>query len=138
MPRLILAVLLIASLSLLTACDGPGAVAPGETATHTGELASGDSTLVSGEFYDEYPLSGKSGGTYKITLTSEAFDPYIIVMSADGDWQREIDDSTEGDFNESVLEVTLPDSGRYAIAVTTFEPGESGAYTLTVENTGSK
>ncbi|NUP90948.1 MAG: PPC domain-containing protein [Candidatus Sumerlaeia bacterium] len=89
----------------------------------------GDFQLTSGEYYDEFTLQGQAGQTVTLTLTSTAFDPYLIVVHPDGQ-QTENDDMANGNLNSQVI-LTLPAAGQYRVLVTTYTPGEGGAYQLT-------
>lgn len=114
-----------------TAGDGDreGVIRPGETAA--GQLARGDGALRSGEYVDTWRLEGRAGARYTIRLTSSAFDPYLIVRGPNG--LSEENDDGEGGGTASRLAVTMPADGALLISATSYKPGESGAYALTVE-----
>ena len=110
----------------------PG-VAPEPTATEqTGTLSSSDETLQSGEYVDTYDVLVRDGQWLSIELLSTDFDPYLIVRSPTGT-QTDVDDSQKDNFSlsKSILEAT--ESGKWTIAVTTYEVGEAGTYTLIYE-----
>ncbi len=98
----------------------------------TGTLESGDRTLNSGELIDAYPVHLTAGQEIRIRLHSEAFDPYLILRMTGGE-PVENDDATEGDTQNSEIVFRAETEGQYAILVTTYTSGESGAYTLTIE-----
>ena len=99
----------------------------GNTARRVGgTLVSGDKTLQSGEFVDYYAFFGRRGQPLVVDLRSSAFDPYLILSMPGGE-QLDNDDY-EGDRSRSVIETTLPADGMYRVGVTTYQPGESGAY----------
>lgn len=110
-----------------TTNSGGGPLTPG--VPMSGVLTAGDSQLTSGEYFDEYALQGAAGQTLTLTLNSTAFDPYLIVVHPDGQ-QTENDDMAQGNVNSQVI-LALPSAGAYRVLVTTYAPGESGAYTLT-------
>ena len=51
----------------------------------TGTLAPGDQTLTSGEYSDRYEFTAGPGEAVSIDLTSNDFDPYLIVQTPDGE-----------------------------------------------------
>ena len=125
----------------LTAVDGAATLDPTVEAgnvsgpvrlgqTVSGDLRSGDSQLDTGEFIDVWTFDGRRGQRLDIRLTSSAFDPYLAVTGP-GDLS-EFNDDEGGDSIDSRLLVTLPADGEYHIAATSYAPGESGAYRLTV------
>lgn len=99
--------------------------------TMTGELAPGDTTLRSGEFVDSYRFQGQSGQRVVINMRSTAFDPYLILLSPSGA-QEDNDDISANDRNARI-EMTLAESGQYVIGATSYQPGERGAYVVTLE-----
>ena len=101
-----------------------------------GTLETGDRTLTSGEFTDPYPVRLRAGQQLHIRLHSNAFDPYLILKPPSGA-STENDDAATGDTDNAEIVFTADQGGQYAIIVTTYEPGESGAYTLTYEISGA-
>lgn len=99
-----------------------------------GQLAVGDTQLNSGEFIDYYTLQGGAGQRFRITVDSTAFDTWLMVRGAG--LSVDNDDRGQGDTN-SQLDVTLPRAGSFLIGVTSYQPGESGGYTLLVRADGS-
>jgi len=105
--------------------SSPGAAG---SARQTGTLAQGDTQLDSGEFSDAYTLSGRAGDQVDIRLTSSAFDTYLLMRGPDG--SSFDNDDAEGQGTNSQLTVTLPATGSYRLVVTSYKPGDSGAYVL--------
>ncbi len=99
-----------------------------------GTLATGDNQLTSGEYVDSFDLSGVSGEFLVVDLRSRDFDPYLILIAPSGE-QFENDDH-EGDATRSQLAMQLPESGDYRVLVTSYKPGESGSYALTIGGGG--
>lgn len=95
----------------------------------SGALESRDERLSSGEFADEYRFAGRRGQRVAIELGSEAFDTYAILIRPDGT-QVDNDDRGDGDATDSRIEIALPADGEYRILVTSYQPGERGAYRL--------
>lgn len=99
-----------------------------------GALATGDRTLRSGELVDPYPVRLRAGQTLTVRLHSSAFDPYLILKPPAGE-TVENDDAAPNDTENSEITFTADQEGQYAVMVTTYESGESGAYALTYEVT---
>ena len=66
-------------------------------------------------------------------MASVAFDPYVAI-NGPADFSDYNDDADETDRN-ALLSVRLPVAGTYRISATSFEPGERGAYSLTLATT---
>lgn len=111
----------------------PSSAAPSPSAgsrTQTGTLAQGDTTLRSGEYMDTYPMTFTPRSAVSIRLESSAFDTYLIVRTPSGG-QEDNDDLQPGVLNSGV-DIPVAEPGTYQIIVTSYRPGETGAYTLTV------
>ena len=107
----------------------PPAPAPSATQVNTsGRLQQGDTTLDSGEFFDNYTLQARAGQRLDIRLTSSEFDPYLIVRGP-GDALFENDDEGEGSTNARIDEIA-PATGTYRIVATSFQPDERGTYRI--------
>lgn len=101
----------------------------------SGSLSAGDDKLDSGEYVDVYPLTGASGDYVVIDLRATDFDPYLILLSPSKESFE--NDDHEGDAQRSQVAMELPESGEYLIGVTSYKPGETGAYELTVNTSGA-
>lgn len=133
----------------LTVAEAGGVVPPddGEGDGDTEPPAEGDALtpgslfegeLVEGEPFVLLPLEVSATSDLTITLTSEDFDPYLVLLEADGETLIAQDDDSAGDLN-SQIEIVL-EAGSYVIQVTSFtgivsnfEDGSVGTFTLTVE-----
>ncbi|MBX3429547.1 MAG: caspase family protein [Hyphomonadaceae bacterium] len=108
---------------------------PGQTfaagQTMNGELAPGDTTLRSGEFIDTYNFQGQAGQRVTIDMRSTALDPYLILLAPSGA-QEDNDDISAEDRNARI-ETTLSETGNYRIGATSYQPGEQGAYVVTLQ-----
>jgi len=98
--------------------------------THQGNLEEGDDQMEEGEFYDEYSIQAQAGQTILLDLRSPDFDTFLILQAPGGD--EEQNDDWEGDSMHSRIELVAPETGTYAVRVTSFIEGETGAYTLEV------
>lgn len=99
--------------------------------SYDGHLAAGDDQLPSGEFVDEFTVTPERGQTVRAVVTSDEFDTYVIVKTA-SDEQAEDDDCTDGETTRSCAELAVDEEGPVRILVTSFKPGETGAYRVTV------
>jgi len=104
----------------------------GNTRTENGTLASGDQTLNTGEFADLYNVNLDAGETIVVEMTSSQFDPYLILRPP-GSSQVDNDDF-EGDRTRSRIEYVATQSGNFDVIATSFQVGESGAYTVTIQS----
>jgi hypothetical protein len=103
--------------------------------TVTGALGSTDPELDDGRWHDAYSYTGRAGERIRIAMSSGDFDTFLILgRMVDGEFQalESNDDAEEGDGTDSVLEVELPDDGRYVIQATSFATEMEGDYRLTV------
>lgn len=95
-----------------------------------GALADGDSTLSTGEYVDSYEFEGTEGEEVVVDLVTSEFDPYLMVIAPDS--SQEENDDYEGDRGRSLVRYTLPSTGSYRVAVTSYQSGETGAYELSI------
>jgi hypothetical protein len=103
-----------------------------------GRLQSGDETLTTGEFVDRYEFEGSAGQHVSVDLRSSAFDTYLIMKDPAGE-QLENDDAEDGSgVGHSNIEADLTEAGVYAVLVTSYESGESGAYSLTIDPSATR
>jgi hypothetical protein len=122
--------------SVPTAGGGsPGEMSVAAGATVQGSLASGDSTLNSGEFADTWTYEGSAGERLTINMSSSDFDTYLMLRSNVG-LNEDNDDIVAGN-TDSTLSVTLPAAGTYRIIATSYSPGDSGNYTLALSSSAT-
>ncbi|MFO0692725.1 MAG: caspase family protein [Polyangiales bacterium] len=93
-----------------------------------GELADGDETLRSGEYYDRYRHTFTPGSSVRIRLESNDFDPYLIMRTPSGE-QLDNDDVERGE-RAAGFDIPSAENGEYTLLATTYQPGERGRYTL--------
>ncbi len=117
--------LLLSLAALAAPLAGPAAQ------THSGHLGPDDSVLGSGEFVDEYSVDVREGQTVRAEVASQAFDTYVIVKTETGE-QAEDDDCTDGETTRSCAELAADVDGRVRVLVTSFQPGETGDYEVSV------
>ena len=117
MRRLALLVLVIATAAM-----------PAAAQDFEGTLQPGDSTLTSGEYADSYLLTVTAGDNIVVDLTSGDFDPYLILRSPAGEqWDN---DDWEGSLSHSRIEMKAAVAGTWQVTVTSYQPGETGAYAI--------
>lgn len=107
-----------------------GTVAVGQSLT--GTLDDAAPTLRSGEYMRAYAIRGRAGDRLEIRLRSTTFDPYVFITGPDDFSLANDDDESGEDGTNSRLVVTLPADGEYQVVATSYEPGETGAFTLAV------
>jgi uncharacterized protein YkwD len=99
-----------------------------------GTLDTGDKTIPDdGSFYDSYPLEGKAGESFIITLESDDFDTFLALMDPKGTILEQNDDIDDKNSN-SLLRITLPDDGVYSLIINAYNEGGKGEYVLTVRH----
>ena len=102
-----------------------------------GELEPDDAILDDDTYYDIYTFRATAGTRLSITLRSDDFDSFLVF----GRWLNndievlESDDDSGGGFTgyDSQLQLTVPDTGTWAVQVNTINAFETGEYELTVE-----
>ncbi|MDJ0908768.1 MAG: caspase family protein [Woeseiaceae bacterium] len=102
----------------------------GATLNESGALQAGDATLSSGEYIDSYYFEGLPGERVDIDLTSSDFDTYLILVTPS--YEQIENDDWNGDTSRSFIQADLTEPGTYRVVVTSFEPGERGAYRMTM------
>jgi tetratricopeptide (TPR) repeat protein len=91
-----------------------------------GEVLSSDNSL-----YRDYTFQGRRGQSVTITLNSNDFDTYLILLDSDNQKIAENDDISSSNSN-SEINVTLPANDQYHIVVNTYDASGQGRYRLTV------
>ncbi|MEL6352810.1 MAG: PPC domain-containing protein [Cyanobacteria bacterium J06627_28] len=104
-----------------------------------GALTAGDAVLDDGSLYDQYTFSATSGQFATISLESNDFDPYLILLDPNGQRISENDDISRTNQNARVV-VTLPTTGVYTAVANSYESGRNGNYfiNIDVESTQSR
>lgn len=115
---------------------GARPAAGGGPATHNyqGRLEGDDERLDSKEYYDAYDFYGMTGDAVVIDLFSSEFDPYLILLAPSGNDTQ--NDDYEGSTTHSRIEMTLDETGEWTAVATSYDPGETGAYQLSITTTG--
>lgn len=97
-----------------------------------GQLSRGDDALQSGEYADDWTFTVRRGQTYEVTLSSAAFDAYLIVRGPGGLSEDNDDDPGARGSRDSRVRFTAPADGQVVVSATSYQSGETGAYTLSL------
>lgn len=120
----LLAVLILAS-SLV------GCTAEPVDETHRGALAEGDAESGPHDSYtDDYAFDVAPGMEIAITMTSDDFDAYLVLVDGDDEILFEDDDSGGG--LHAQITAVAPNGGTYRVRATSRTGGSTGAYALTL------
>ncbi len=95
-----------------------------------GRLNRRDTQLASGEYYDTIMFNGRAGQGVTLRMESSHIDTYVMLRGPGG---LSIDNDDGPDGTNSHLEATLPQDGEYSILATSYSPGETGRYTIRLE-----
>lgn len=114
-------------------CPDPAAISLGTTINTT--LGSTGCLLSSGEFVEFYSFSVTQNTTVRITESSSAVDPYLLLLRSSGKPLGENDDAVLGSLDAEVLAFLLP--GTYIIGASSYSVGEVGPITVRAEQTSS-
>jgi uncharacterized protein YaaQ len=94
-----------------------------------GLLAEGDAQARDESFYDSYPLEVVAGGTYVVTMESEDFDTFLLLV--DGD-ERRIAANDDASGTNSRLVFHAPRTERLEVWANSYQAGMTGQYHLEV------
>jgi hypothetical protein len=84
-----------------------------------------------GSYAKTYEVKLAEGKTYQIDMRSQQIDSYLRLLDPDGKQVAEDDDS--GGFPNARIIYKAPKAGTYKVIATTFPPGATGRFTLTVK-----
>lgn len=96
----------------------------------SGDLAGGDQVSENDEFQDSFFFTGNSGETIVVDLTASNFDTVLSLQTPTGELFE--NDDYQGSTDQSQLQLTLQESGRYRILVSSYSSGETGDYQLAI------
>ena len=103
-----------------------------QSSVRTGSLASSDTRLETGEFFDEYTLDVAAGQEVIAVLSAVDFDPYLRVFDPSGT-EYENDDYA-GSPSVALVQEIAGDPGAWRIRVSSYEAGQTGDYALVLES----
>ncbi len=93
-----------------------------------GSLDNADNRSEDGKFQDIYSFDGAAGDMVAVDLSSSEFDTYLNVITPSG--QSLENDDYEGNTSRSLVDFTLPETGRYRVVATTYSSDTTGSYAL--------
>ncbi len=96
-----------------------------------GELTDSDGVRSDDRYVDGFDFEGEAGARIEVSLASDDFDPYLILLAPTGEVLAENDDSGSDD-DDSQVAVRLPSNGVYRVLVTSYITGE-GAYRVRLD-----
>ena len=97
----------------------------------SGSLTPRDATALNGQYVDYYAFDGRAGQRVTFDLDGDELDTVLSVYLPDGREERN-DDYNSLESLDSRLSITLPMDGTYHVAASTFAPGQTGDYALTL------
>ena len=114
---------------------GPLTVVPIEIGeTVNGSLDMEDQASEEGSFFDVYSFRGTEGQRISVTQRSEDFDSYLeLGTMEDGAFAEEYGDDDSGGGLDSRVVVSLWRTGEFLVRANSLSPGETGRYSLVVE-----
>ncbi len=98
--------------------------------TLSSTLATTDCVLDGGNLAQRWGLTLAQAGQVRIDMTSTALDAYLVVQDAATGTVLFEDDDSGGGTNARVV-ASLP-AGQYVVTATSYDPGETGAYQITL------
>ncbi len=97
----------------------------------SGALKVGDRLLKDGSLYQPFEFQGQANQPVTIRVSSQEFDPYVILLDAKGKQLAANDDGATQTTN-SLLSMRLPQTGTYTVLVNAAKRGQQGAFNLVV------
>lgn len=107
-----------------------GEIPSGANASVSGTLDASDSTRNDESWYEGWSIDVEEGDHVVFMLKSPDFDAYLSLVSPT---DRLFNDDEGGGGTDSRLDMTFDEAGRWTVVANTFNPGDSGGYTLSVE-----
>ncbi|ESA33081.1 peptidase s1 and s6 chymotrypsin hap [Leptolyngbya sp. Heron Island J] len=100
--------------------------------SESGILSAQDNRLRDNSLYDEYFFNGQQGQNVTITLTSQDFDTYLLLIDNQGNKIAENDDQSQNN-TDSTIRIDLPYTGEYRIIVNAYDQRGQGQYQMRVQ-----
>lgn len=125
----------VSLLAMSTAyAQAPRAITPGQTVQ--GQLTNSDLKAEDDSFYDEYTLQLQAGQGVTVTMNSDAFDAFLQIGQGRGTNFNATATDDDGAGNGSTnarLRFRASEAGSYVIRANSLAGGQTGAYTVAVE-----
>jgi hypothetical protein len=120
------------TIEIPTPATPPLPSSPGVLLEVEGVLEPGDQILsADGSLYDELTFEGRAGQPIMVSLESQEFDTYLVVVSPEGRVIAQNDDISPDNTSSSAT-VILPSDGTYRAIANAFDAEGHGQYTLTI------
>jgi hypothetical protein len=104
-----------------------------------GELDRNDEPAGDGSYYEEWFHRGRPGTRVSVNLSSDAFDTFLLWgRMVDGEFQALAADDDGGEDTDSRLTVWIRDDLEYVVRANSYEGGQTGRYTLLVEEASAR
>lgn len=104
--------------------------------TVAGNLTNDDCPLDDGSLIDFYTFSGQNGQTVTINMTSNAFDTFLFLLDPTPTVVATDDDGGQGTNSRIVFPLDQTSSD-WAIGANSFDAGQTGPYTLSLQCSGN-
>lgn len=99
-----------------------------------GGLAAGDGQRGEGTYVDNYRFTARRGERVRIELSADKLDTVLTLRHPDG--TQDLNDDSEGEggrtSTNSRIDTVLAEDGEYVISASSYRPGETGPYRLTL------
>ena len=100
------------------------------TGRYPGVLSADDYYFVGGKRVDVYDYEAREGEDLRFTLTSEAFDPMLVLVGPTGEQVQ--NDDAEASRTDARIDIDRADAGSWHLFVSSFQTGAFGTYVLDV------
>ncbi len=98
-----------------------------------GALEERDSRSPAGAYSDRYRFTARRGQRVRIELSADKMDTYLLLTRPDGSQDANDDSQVDGQPSlNSRIDTVLAEDGDYVIVATTYRPGDTGAYRLSL------
>lgn len=99
-----------------------------------GTLSRTDPSADDGTHYQEWVFRGQPGTRVSVGMSSGAFDTFLVWgRMVDGEFHGLLADDDGGEGSDSRLTAWVRDGDEYVVRANTYDPGQTGRYTLLVE-----
>ena len=97
-----------------------------------GVLNTLDQRLPDNSLYEEYVFTGQQGQTVAITLNSQDFDAYLLLIDDQGNKIAENDDYAQNG-TDAAMQIVLPYTGQYRVIVNAYDQTGQGNYQISIQ-----
>lgn len=101
------------------------------------KLQKGDRVTGKNTYYKYYAFEGKANQQITLEMTSQAIDSVLVLYLVTQNSQKETrvvqvarNEGISAQNSNAKIVIKLPENGTYLVEATTFQPGESGEYSL--------